>query len=45
MEQQRKILGVCKRMQVLLGHTMCWDVINEDVTAEMNPLGHHMRQS
>jgi hypothetical protein len=32
-------------MQLLLAHNMCWDVINEDVIADLNRLGHHMWQS
>jgi hypothetical protein len=35
-------VGGLQRMQALLGHNMCWDVINEDVIAEMNRLGHHI---
>jgi hypothetical protein len=29
-------------MQVLIEHNMCWDMIKEDVVAELNPLSRHM---
>jgi hypothetical protein len=39
--RKEKVVGR-KMMQVLLGQNMWWDVINEDVVAELNHLSHHM---